>query len=704
MTKKDDWDVFVIHSRDHVKHDLLFKGMAGWLSRFDVCVWKFRDRNGDMPGGEKYPDVERNDPRWENRLPHWQSMNKNRCVDVDHDAPVGVLTSTSAMIVFDCSSKEVSSEILEEIKMLKELRARFGEDQRIGGIGFGLVRFGPSGYFIENYPQLINSILELNNTSEDLSDTDLEETITILSLFAFRNLVRTSLYREVMKSLGELDRALQSFQSLWDKTNEIIQAYPYDLLNSHHPEIRKLIEEIMGWARDMVLAVGYLTFCQKAPEFTRWVLDEVVGDHIYQYLSEEGLETTIEFLQEIGPQALESLLTICREPYYTEELNVKASSTSILNKVVSAMDILTNNKSLEYLVKEFEHAIGLDQRIMVIRAIGEWAQNNRDRKHDAAQIIKSIAMRPEMDREIKLACISAIGDGGLHGMVRWLLRQYEKEADEELRRDCLISLIMLLGKSANPLAMQYIQEASSEARQYVASVAWYIDQDDLYDALLQIEPDNSELAVIVILSLTRTHNPRAIRQTIEGLSSQSQRLQQMAAVSAGDCFEYCQPSQGEREKLIQGLETLSHTEDENLRIYAILSLLISGEEALGHRGVEVINDLILKENYSLARVLIYSGGTHMREWPECSQCIDWLQNLTPHIRHMTTYILGYQRRQEFLDQMTWLQRDICVVPCFYSNPQSHEIMGRTVSQAAALAIRRIWGKIPPQLVTRGGIG
>ena len=94
----------------------------------------------------------------------------------------------------------------------------------------------------------------------------------------------------------------------------------------------------------------------------------------------------------------------------------------------------------------------------------------------------------------------------------------------------------------------------------------------------------------------------------------------------------------------------------------------------------------------------------MRKWPDWSHCIDWLQNLSPQIRHMTTYILGYQRRQEFLDQLTWLQRDICVVPRFYGNPQSHEIMGRTVSQAATLAIRRIDGEMPPQLVSWGSNG
>ena len=571
MTRKDDWDVFVIRSRGLPNHGCLFKGIARWLSQFDVRVRQFRDRNWDMPGEENYPGIENNDPEWEKRLPHRRSVNKNRSVDVGQDTNVDAISCTSALIVFDVNSNELNRDIREEINILEGLKARFGENQRIGGIGFGLVRFGPSGYFIENYPQLITSTLNLSDTAEYLSDTDLEETITILSLFAFRNLVRTSIYREVMKGRGELDQALQSFQSLWEKTKEILRACPYSLLYPYHPEIRKLIEEVMGWACDMVFAAGYPAFCQKAPEFTQWVLDKVVGDHTYQYLSEEGLESTIDFLQEIRADALEALLTICREPYYTQDPDVKASSRSILEKVVSTMDSLTDNQSLEYLEKEFGHTTELEQRIELIRAIGVWAQKkNRDRKRDAAQILKPIAMSPEIDREIKLACISAIGNGGLHGMVRWFLRQYENEADEELRRTCLISLIMLLGKSASSLAMQYIQDASSEARQHLASAAWHIDQDELYDALLQIEPENRELIGIVIYSLTRAHNPRANRQTIEGLSSQSHRLQKFAVVLAGDCFDYCQPSQVEREKLIQGLEPPSHAEDETLRNYAIL--------------------------------------------------------------------------------------------------------------------------------------
>ena len=667
MTEKDDWEIFVLPSKSHPNHERLLKGMTRRLSKFDVHVRQFSDRNWDMP--------------------------------------IDVTTCKSTLIAIDVHPNELISGIRKEIDILKGLKARFGEDEGIGGIGFGLVRFGPSGCFIENYPQLITSTLDLNNTAEDLSDNDLEETITILSLFVFRNLVRTSIYREVMKSRGELVRALQSFESLWEKTNEIIQACPYDLLYTYHPEIRKLIEEVVVWARDMVFAVGFPAFCRHAPKFAEWVIEEVERNQTYQNLSEEGLETTIDLLQVIRPPALTALLTICREPYFTEEPDVKASSIYILEKVVSVMDILTYNKSLEYLEKEFEHTTKLVQRIKLIRAVGVWAQNkNRDRKRDAAQIIKSIAMSPEIDRRIKLACISAIGDGDIPGMVRWLLRQYENEADEELREECLISLIVLLGKSASPLAIQFIQDASSEARQYVASVAWHIDQDDLYDTLLQIEPDNSELTGIVIISLTRTHNSRANSQTINGLSSHSYRLQQAAAISARYCFDYCQPSQGEREKLIQGLESLSHAEDETLRTYAILSLLNSGDEYFGRQGVEVINDLILKEEYSLARVLIYSGGTHMREWPEWSHCIDWLQNLSPQIRHMAIYILGYQRRQEFLNQLTWLQKDICVVPRFYGSSQSHEIMGKTVSQAATLAIRRIRGEIPPKLVTEGIMG
>ncbi|MGD8753659.1 MAG: hypothetical protein PVG14_19680 [Anaerolineales bacterium] len=661
MTKTVPWQLFVIQSKIRPEHVRLFDGLASWLSAFDVQVREFQGANSGTP--------------------------------------LDLRASNSALIAFDLHPNELSSETLEEIDELKELKDRFWENQGAAGLGFGLAQFGARGHLLETYPQLISSTLDLGKTVADFPDVGQDEIDALLSLFAFRTLVRTCLYRQVMKSPQEHLAVLGSFQALWEKSFEIILAYPADLRHPYHPEIRMLIEELVVWARDLVSAVGFPAFQREAPKFVEWMIEDVERDQTYQNLSEDGLIATIDFLQAIRPPALEALLTICLEPYYTQEPDVKASSNSILEQVLSALDVVTHNDSLVYLQQALERAPRQRQRIKIIRAIGVWAGNqDPDRKREALRIIKSTVMSPECDRSLKFACISAIRDGRLYGMVRWLLKGYENATDEELRAECLVSLVVLLGKSAAPLVMGFIQDASAEARQYVASVAWRIDQDELYDALLQLEPDNSELFIIVILSLTRAHNPRANRLAIAGLASQKYRLQEGAAVLAGDCFDYCQPSQEEREKLIQGLEALSHAEDEALRRYAIASLLRSGDESFGGRGVEVINELILQGEVSLARVLIYNGGTHLPGWPERSPCIDWLQNVSPQIRHMSAYILGHQRRAEFLDQLTWLQSDICVVPRLFGNPQSHQIMGKTVAQAATLAIRRIHGEIPLQLV------
>jgi hypothetical protein len=558
---------------------------------------------------------------------------------------------------------------------------------------------GDTGIFVESYPQLVASTLDLNKISTDDPDIDLDEVEALLSLFAFRNLVHTSLYRHVMQDSAALIGALGVFRALWEKALEIIQACPYQLRHPYHEEIRRLVEELVVWARDLVFAVGFPAFQRGAPDYVEWILDDVEGDRIYQYLSEEGLQAAVDFIQTIRPPALEALLTLCLEPYYIEKPDTESMSTSISAEVISALDDLTGGDSLVYLQKTFERANRLEHRRTLIRAIGKWARSqNRERKRDALGFIKSILLDPDCDRALKLACIRAIGDGKLYGMVRWLLKGYENAFDEELREEYLISLIVLIGESAAPLAMEFIQDASSGSRQYVASVAWRIDRDDLYDALLQLEPDNDELNIIVMISLARTHNPRANRLAISGLASSSRRLQEGAAVVAGDCFEHCHPSRLERETLIQGLAALAHGEDQVLRNYAISSLLRSGDETFGEQGVKAVKDLILKGEYLDARVLIYHGGTHLPGWPGYADGIDWLQSASPQIRHMSAYILGHQRRAEFLDPLTWLQNDIRSVPRFASGPKSRQIMGQTVAQAAALAMRRIRGEIPPQLV------
>ncbi|MGD8753079.1 MAG: hypothetical protein PVG14_16710, partial [Anaerolineales bacterium] len=413
MTKKGPWQLTIIHSKARPDHVRLFEGMSGWLSSFDVQVREFGSHNGD------------------------------RLFDVR--------ASNSALIAFDLLPNEISSETLEEIDKLKDLKEHFWENQDISWLGFGLVHFGDSGHLLGTYPQLITSTLDLDKTVEDLPDVSLVEMVAVLSLFAFRNLVRTCLYRQIMKSPQDPLQGAGSFQPLWEKAFEIIPACPYDLRHPHHPEICQLIEELVVWARDLVFAVGFPAFQQEAPKFVEWMIEDVEMNQTYQNLGEEGLNATVDFLQTVRPPALEALLILCLEPYYTEKPGVKASSSSILEQVLSALDDVTNNDSLVSLQKAFEHAPRQRQRIKIIRAIGVWAGNqDPDRKREALRIIKSTVMSPECDRSLKFACISAIRDGRLYGIVRWLLKQYENAADEELREECLVSLVVLLGKSAAP--------------------------------------------------------------------------------------------------------------------------------------------------------------------------------------------------------------------------------------------------------------
>ena len=90
----------------------------------------------------------------------------------------------------------------------------------------------------------------------------------------------------------------------------------------------------------------------------------------------------------------------------------------------------------------------------------------------------------------------------------------------------------------------------------------------------------------------------------------------------------------------------------------------------------------------MARMVILDAGLVYSNWPFDRLADSWLHHPRAEIRHVMAYILGYQRRELLKESFRYLLSDISLVPPYYDNPKTLEIMGQTVSEAVVLALQR----------------
>jgi hypothetical protein len=676
--------------------------MLDWLSRFDVTVWRYRDWLSEV---SVFPNQSEKPYQSEGLQKPPQYRKPSAGIKpgyVDEETTKKIIRLTPGLIVFDLDHRQMTNDIKRELKLIT--LAEKGIQQK-GGLA--IVQFGDPGWFTRQFPHLIADILHTDSFPEEslefssgdlglYSKSELLFQIEDLSLFTFRHLMQVCFSRKVnQKSLIGKRQALYLFRFFFDKLREITSACenPYQI-----EETAKTIERYLSWCQSYLYYLGATDFHREFPEFNSWIYNEFDGICWFRDLSECGLQMTISTLQALGEHSLEPLLSICQSPYYSESQEDYAHPF-LAQSAVKAVDCLAGKNSYQLLTERIDHSHEESHTYWLIRSLGKWAKDkSRPVKLQVSAYLISLAEKRIHEPNVQTGCVEALGDAGVGFAIEWLESLYVKEfIDADLRRYVVLVLMNLLGREAGPLVIEYIQQASEFDRLVIASAAWLVDDDDLFDQFLDkltLGEDEDDLIVNLIYSLVRAGKGMAYQLIFHGLNSTNPYLSEAAAGMAADCMIRCPEHIVNKPILINRLEKLVRSAEAPLNEYALLSLIRSGIDEYRSKGQDLVEQYLRQEKSSMARMAILEAGLAYLDWPSDLHASWWLNHPLAEIRHVMVYLLGYQRRTLLMESREYLQEDISMVTPYFDNPKTLEITGRTISEAMDLSLRRISGEIP----------
>ena len=131
----------------------------------------------------------------------------------------------------------------------------------------------------------------------------------------------------------------------------------------------------------------------------------------------------------------------------------------------------------------------------------------------------------------------------------------------------------LNGGAIEHIVLDFIQAASPSSRRTVGSAAWRVNRDNLYDALLELDPDDDKMRGVLLYSLLRAGNRRAYAELMNCLRSRSRYLHDVSAVFAVQVIDRFRLKDTEINELLVHLQGILHGCSEVAR-FAIVSAMI----------------------------------------------------------------------------------------------------------------------------------
>jgi hypothetical protein len=267
---------------------------------------------------------------------------------IDQETTEKIIRLTPGLVVFDLDQNQMTDEIERELKLIT--LAEVGIQQK-GGLA--IVQFGEPGWFTRQFPHLIADILHMDSYPEgslEFNDGDMGlytesevlSQIEDLSLFTFRHLMQVSFSISAnRRSLTEKEPALDLFRTTFDKLREVTSACENAI-----EETAKTIEHFLSYSQSYLYYLGPEDFQREYPEFNAWINNEFDEACWYRDLSQWGLQKTIAILEALGEGSLDTLLSICQEPYYADTSGEDyIGSPSLAGRAVKALDRLAGRDS-----------------------------------------------------------------------------------------------------------------------------------------------------------------------------------------------------------------------------------------------------------------------------------------------------------------------------------------------------------------------
>jgi hypothetical protein len=493
------------------------------------------------------------------------------------------------------------------------------------------------------------------------------------------------------------------FRKIWKDTLEFLDSYSEisifgRFLDNVKTLIASIVDDFVRLARDILLDIGTDLFKKTLPEISRWIFDEFDGICEYKDLSKTGLESVVDISLKFRSESSHAMDKIFRSPRYRISPNTVTVSWDALVYSVNIIASTKNRSGYDFLIKHIQDNIKLESRSVGIYIDALWRYSKEiepDRQYNALKFLMGLVERKNLSLKITAKCINAVGRLDTPQSGPWLIHYLTKSLPEETKRAIILALLKVSGERAMPEVIRFLQTASIESCITIASAAWRVDSDLLYDALINSHASKDKrLRVNLIYSWFRARNPRLTQAIIQGLGASDSKLKTMAAISAGDCLEYCGPSREQREAIVTQLKAILRDSTGVLKLGTVLSLIQAGEHEYKSHVTKQLNELLFQQDIVKICRVLQVVGVRMTDWPDFKLCRVLLFHPSSEIRHTMCYVLGYQKR-DFLEELRLLQKDISSIYPSFRDDQTAEITGSTVSEAAILATRRIKGESQP---------
>lgn len=686
--------LFIIHTEGNKTHKNLYHELVRFLKKSGFYIWEYGDWAWSMPDEKRFPRIYPFLSPLERLV--YKSMARPKIIEggVNIDGLEYILKNTEAIIIFDMEKEEITSGMLEEIFMLNPDRLDFS--RFFGSIG--VVQFGDPKWISKRYSRIVSGMLNLGPTVESSVSDKLEIQVKLLSLFSAKLIIQS-----VSRKRNEFDEErLEMISDYLEKTKKLLDLLGIDFIFSYYHEVSKFIEILMSKIHECLSVSGKKKLEADYPGLLNWIINEFDGACLYQDMSEKGLARVIEILETLGSPALDSLQEIYQEPYCTNKPEERIYSMNISYYVVKAISKITGESWIDILSKEIADSSSKNKWI-AIGTLGTFAKysSNKQIKSEISKLLSGILKDENSSAQMKEFCIEALEDCTLQESEALIRTCTHEEEIENVRRSAILFLMRLLGEKASPIVVDFLENASLDSCRFIASAAWRVNTDELYEALSKKDlREDEDIRANLLYSLVRAKNRRAPRITLEGLSSKSDHLRAVASSLASDCIERCSCTPKKKKMIIVSLKSIVNRFEGETKLFALFSLLRLGEEEFKLHAEEILDKYLTQGEYELAATILEAGGVGLNNWPKRDEVRKLLFHSSDDIRLIMTYIIGYQQREDFLEDLECLKEDTSIVyPKYYENSLAG-IMGRSVSEGASIAIGRIKGRKPLQKANR----
>ncbi len=681
-------DIFVVHTRSIDVHRELHEKLSGMLDAVGLSIWQYQDwewRRRNIERDSRFSDDAADLMSDVDKEIFGYRSPRQVSGDVDRDTLNRLLRRTPVVLVFELPGPETTDGVREEVRIVdKELDRLFPSGH------FGLIRFGADGYFSRRYPMHCGAILDVGSATSVST-----ELLDRVALFAVQMLMRKDMvsllwtdqsWNEALERLNEWVERIRQGVARWDFMTRI---GPDEL-------IIELVGDALSWMVSLERALGTRSFWTRAGALQDWLTNGFNGVCNVGDLHEQHLLNLIRLLAHLGPDGRAILREIVQKPVYRENANTAAVSWEALVASSRALAAVDGLREADPIIGMLTSGDDLDHMTdVLIQGLGRVAeQGDSTARQRAKGFLRELIAGERVEQSSIAHALSAFGRLAEPSDAAWLRALISGRMPEESRLQALIALMRAIRTEACELVTDFITQARPRERRTIGSVAWMIDRDQLYDALLGADPQDEKMIGVVLHALIRAGNGRALTEANRCLRSQSSYLQTVAVVMIPQICNRCQLPDRKKYELGKAASAIVEHAKGLAHFGAVASCIRCSVSSHKKDADELLRISLGRGQVKRARSLLLDGGLGLPDWPTLRELRLLLFHPAAIIRGTAAFVAGIQRRSSVQRDLEFLESDPSEVAGFSSTEAMKDI-GNTVSQSARLALERISGHGPP---------